>query len=149
MKYIKTLLVISILSLPFLGSDCDDVINNISTPTDISGTWNLNFSMGNLNDVCPGETVQFQSNGVAVLTCPGRSPVNRTYTVSGNTLTYTETNVKYSVTLENNNQNMTLTGINVNRVLYYSKQISASSLKPDVKDNNSFSNSSEIKKSNK
>lgn len=147
MKFIKTLLILCIIILPFLGSDCEDVINNVVTPVDITGTWNLNFSQGNINDICPGEVVLFQPNGVAVLTCPGRNPINRMYSVSGNTLTYTETNVKYSIEVENN-QFMTLTGINVNRVLIYSKQITASSVKPKSENKSIYSNSSENNKSN-
>jgi hypothetical protein len=136
MNTIKLITALILIYLMFNGSNCSEVVNNPPVTQDITGTWKLNFSQGSLNDICPGENVNFQSNGIAILTCPNRPPINRNYSVSGNTLTYTETNVKYTIQLSNNNSFLTLTGINNNRILTYSKVISSTEAGPEI---NSYS----------
>ncbi len=94
---LKTILLVSFVILPLLGSDCNTT--NPANTGNISGNWQLNFVQGNLQDVCLGEKVNFPSNtgGTATLTCPGQSSVSRAYTFSSDQLTYTDTGVKYTV----------------------------------------------------
>ncbi len=139
-----------LVSLPFLGSDCEDVINQITTNpcsnnSSIVGEWTLIYNAGTLLDICPGEVVNFpsQSSGTATLTCPSQNPISRLYTLSGTTLEYTETGMQYNVNFTENCE-LVLSGINNERILYYSNQISDSKLNMQ----NSVSaagNSSEIK----
>jgi hypothetical protein len=90
----------------------------------IVGTWVLIYSAGTL-DICPGEQVVFPSNtaGTAQLTCPGGTTIMRQYTRTGNTLTYTASSVQYAISFTQNNE-LVLTGINNNRILYYTRVIS-------------------------
>ena len=147
---ILTLRVISaliVISLPFLGSDCEDIIKNINNNGDITGTWTLIYNAGTTLDICPGETVNFPNatGGVATLTCPSQVSITRNYTISGTTLTYTETGIEYAISFTQNNE-LVLSGINNNRILYYSKQITDAKLnKHDEAATNSISNSSETK----
>lgn len=123
---LRIITVIMLLSLPLLGSDCEDVINQITQPTgDLSGTWYFIYNAGTTLDVCPGEVVVYPSasGGSATLTCPEQTAITRNYTVSGSTLTYTDTGVEYNVGFTSSNQ-LVLTGINNNRILYYSNSIS-------------------------
>lgn len=123
---LRIITVIMLLSLPLLGSDCEDVINQITQPTgDLSGTWYFIYNAGTTLDVCPGEVVVYPSasGGSATLTCPEQTAIIRNYTVSGSTLTYTDTGVEYNVGFTSSNQ-LVLTGINNNRILYYSNSIS-------------------------
>jgi len=123
---LRLLTVLMLLSLPLIGTDCEDIINQLGEPTgDITGTWQLIYNAGTTNDICPGETVNFPSatSGTAELTCPNLTPITRNYTISGSTLTYTSTSVEYQVQFTQNNE-LVLTGINNNRILYYSQQIS-------------------------
>jgi hypothetical protein len=129
---LRTITVLMILSLPFLGSDCEDVINQLNTTTgEITGTWKLIYNEGSLHDICPGETVHFPSTtgGTATLQCPNQQPITRNYTVSGTILTYTASNVQYEIRFTQDNE-LVLDGQNVQRVLYY-QQI-ASDNKPEV-----------------
>ncbi|HEY3250661.1 MAG TPA: hypothetical protein VGK25_06040 [Ignavibacteria bacterium] len=118
---LRSFFVLLVISLSFIGSDCDKTIISGGTTGDITGQWRLIYNAGTLNDICAGERVNFQSNGVANLTCPGNGQsIQRNYTVSGSTLTYTETNIQYRiVTL--NNTDLELEGINNERYLYYNR----------------------------
>lgn len=87
----------------------------------IVGTWVLIRAEGQL-DVCPGERVTFPngSMGIATLFCPGNNQtINRNYTYTSSVLTYTETNIRYSVVLTSNV--LKLTGLNNNRILTYNR----------------------------
>jgi hypothetical protein len=136
-----------LISLPFLGSDCEDIINQNNQTGTLTGDWTLIYNAGTTLDICPGEQVNFpsESGGVATLKCPSQGDITRNYTVSGTTLTYTESGIKYEVAFTQNNE-LVLSGINNNRILYYSNQIST-----NTSDNrnepakNSASNSSETK----
>lgn len=150
---IRIITVLMLVSLPFLGSDCEDVINQINQDPcaggDITGNWTFIYNSGTLLDICPGETVNFPNNtgGTATLTCPNQSGISRNYTVSGQTLTYTETSMQYQVCFDNQGH-LVLNGINNNRILYYSSSISD---KPQITNGNqdkitSNNNSSEIKR---
>jgi hypothetical protein len=112
----KVLLLLLLLSLPFIGSDCNDTVAN--SPADLSGTWKLGYIGGNLQDVCMGEVVTYQSNGTATLQCPGSSAITRNFTVSNSVLTYTQTNVQYRIT-DLTATTLTLNGVNVGRILGY------------------------------
>ena len=144
---LRILTVLLLLSLPFLGSDCEDIINQISPTGDITGDWTLIYNEGT-RDICPGETANFPSatGGTATLKCPESIAISRLYQInSSNVLTYTETGVEYQVSFTSSNE-LVLTGVNNNRVLYYRNQISdrkSNSVSAD-KNIGSF-NSSELK----
>lgn len=144
---LRLLTVLLLLSLPFLGSDCEDIINQISPTGNITGDWTLIYNEGT-RDICPGEKANFPSStgGTATLECPQGSPILRLYQISSsNVLTYTETGVEYQVSFTANNE-LVLTGVNNNRVLYYSNQISGRKTNSVSADKNTGSfNSSELK----
>jgi hypothetical protein len=148
---LRILTALMIISLPLLGSDCEDVINQInqnpcSNNNDITGEWTLIYNAGTLLDICPGEVVNFPGNsgGTATLTCPEQNPIQRLYTVTGTTLEYTETGMEYEVGFTENCE-LVLSGINNNRILYYSSTVSDNK-QSVVSDNKiSINNSSEIK----
>lgn len=119
-KALKFILLSTLLWFPFIGSDCAKSLSG--TPTSVVGNWELVKMLGNAQDVCLGETANFQSSGNVTLTCPNSAPVQKTYTYSADILTYTQNNLSYSVTFktENGIQKMILTGRNgVDRVLTY------------------------------
>jgi hypothetical protein len=119
-KVLKFILLSTLLWFPFIGSDCNK--SQSGTPTSVIGSWELVKMLGNAQDVCLGETADFQTNGNATLTCPGASPVQKTYSYSADILTYTENSLSYSVAFktENGIQKMVLTGRNgVDRELTY------------------------------
>ncbi len=155
---IRSMTIVVLVMLPLLGSDCEDFINQInnnpcSGTNTIVGTWNLIYNAGTLNDICPGEQVVYPSSsgGTATLTCPGRTGISRLYNVSGSTLTYTETGAEYTVSFTENCE-MVLSGINNNRILYYSvdpadKNKNIHSVPNGINSNSSeVSNKTEIKK---
>jgi len=122
----RTFLVLLVISLAFIGSDCNKLIEVIGgNNADLTGNWKLIYNSGTLNDICPGETIDSQSNGIAAISCPGNGQsINRNYTNSGNVLTYTETGIKYDIkTLTSTD--LELQGVNNDRYLYYTRVISA------------------------
>lgn len=140
----KILIALILISLSLSGSDCEKLIqNNEVIPQDLAGNWKLSEQTGALQDICPNETVNFQLNGVAQLTCPNSQTITRNFTVQDNSLKYTQTSVSYKIqTL--NNDTLYLLGQNVSRNLIYLK-ISADEMNvPGSTKNDSF-NSSEIK----
>lgn len=119
-KVLKFILLSTLLCFPLLGTDCSKLLD--STPSSVTGTWNLVKMLGNAQDVCLGETAVFDGSGNATLTCPNSSPVRRTYTYSGDILTYTTNNLSYTVTFKSENgiSKMVLTGRNgIERELTY------------------------------
>jgi hypothetical protein len=117
---IKTLLVLGLIALPLSGSDCQQVLTG--NTGSIEGKWKLVYNSGSNHDICPGEIVNFQTNGVANLQCPPyQQSINRNYSVSNGILTYTETGVEYRI--DNvTNYDLQLSGLNgISRVLNYSK----------------------------
>ena len=141
---IRIITALMLVSLTLVGSDCEDIINQIGEPTgDLSGSWTLIYNAGTTLDICPGEKVTFPSNtgGTAVLNCPGQNSIDRNYSVSGSTLTYIDSGIEYSISFTQQNQ-LVLTGINNNRILYYGTTITDGK---SVTGNNSDNyNSSEI-----
>lgn len=119
----RTILLLAFISLSFIASDCNEIIETIVSDTgELTGSWRLIYNAGTLNDICPGENVEFQSNGVAVLSCPpGTSnSINRSYTSSNSILTYTETSVEYYIRKLTTSE-LELEGKNNNRYLYYTR----------------------------
>ena len=74
-----------------------------------------------MQDICPDENVNFQSNGIALLTCPNSTQISRDFNVSNNVLNYTQSSVSYDVVFSNNSQTLELKGKNVSRDLTYQK----------------------------
>jgi hypothetical protein len=117
-KILKFILLSALICFPFLGTDCN------KSESSIVGTWELVKMKGNAQDICIGEVVDFQTTGNATLTCPGTSSVQKTYTYSGNILTYTTNSLSYSVSFSTQNgvQKLVLSGRNgVDRELTYDK----------------------------
>ena len=149
---IRIITALMLVSLTLVGSDCEDIINQVTqdpcSAGDISGNWTYIYNTGTLHDICPGETVNFPNNtgGTATLTCPYQTGIERLYTVSGDVLTYTETSTEYNISYDDQ-CNLVLTGINNARILYYSSTISDKTGENVVSDKNAVNyNSSEIKK---
>jgi len=122
-SFIRTLIILLLISLPFMASDCANGILNGGNTGDVKGQWRLDDIQGYRQDVCLGEIANFPSTtgGTATLTCPNNGPSQtRLYTVSNNTLTYTETGVAYDI--NSNGVTLTLTGTNnLGRTLIYTK----------------------------
>ncbi len=113
-----------LFSLPFLGSDCEEILNPQPVSGTLQGDWTLVYNAGSTLDVCPGETANFPSNtnGTATLQCPNQSAITRDYSVNGSTLTYTASGIQYEISFTQNNE-LVLSGVNTNRILYYSTQV--------------------------
>lgn len=118
-KGFKYLLILVALGFSFTGAECEKLL---TASGDVAGTWQLVKMQGNLQDVCLGEVAEF-SGGTATLTCPGSSPITRSYTYSGNVLTYTASGVTYNVsfTAVNGVDKMVLSATGIERVLTYDK----------------------------
>ena len=138
------LFYIFFISLALTGMECDDLLN-ISN-TDITGDWVLVRQTGAAQDICDGENVDFQSNGVAILQCPGSSAITRDYNTNNGILTYENTGVQYNIDNVSSSE-LNLTGINVDRNLEY-QSIITDKVKDYTKDNAKSvdKNSSEILK---
>ena len=122
-KFSRTILLFSILSFALIGTECENILNGGSVPEDLLGRWQLVRQTGAQQDVCDGETVEFQTN-TATLKCPNQSEIIRSYTASNGVLTY-ETGVSYEFTVrtESGTTKLDLIGSNVSRNLYYDKII--------------------------
>lgn len=110
------------------GSECQDALNALvpEVPGDIVGNWKLIEQTGSQQDICPDETVVFQSSGQAQLTCPNSNTITRNFEVVNNVLTYTQTSISYNMEYSNNNQELLLTGSNVSRNLKYQRIVTVS-----------------------
>jgi len=105
---------------------------------------------GSQYDICNGETVVFTSTS-ATLTCPGLSPVTRSYTTSGGVLTYTQTGMSYDYSVSTSSGQTVLSmrskNLNLSRTLEYTKQ-STDKHSAGIEqkgDKQNFTNSSETK----
>lgn len=119
-----TILLFSVLiALPMTGSDCEKaLVSNGNVPQQMVGNWKLVEQTGALFDICSDETINFQVNGVAVLTCPNSNSISRDFRVENDVLTYSQTSVAYTIqTLTNDS--LYLLGQNVSRNLRYLKII--------------------------
>ncbi len=139
------LIVLLLLSLTSVGSNCNKILVNNGGSTDLVGTWKMIEQTGSLQDICPDETINFQSNGTAQLTCPGSSTITRNFTLANSVLTYTESSVSYDVEFSENNTIVSLFGRNVSRNLKYQKSITVA-LIPGSNGNTDHMNSSEAGK---
>ena len=110
-----------IFSFPFIGSDCENNIIGNGTTGSLIGSWELVSVQGNLQDVCLGETVTYDTTGIATLQCPNQNSITRNYTVSNNILSYTETGIQYDITTLSATT-LVLEGRNVGRTLSYTRQ---------------------------
>jgi len=124
-KYIfriaSSVLFLGLVSLSFIGSSCNDILEALGGSGDVVGTWNLTEQAGAQYDVCAQEQITFTTNQ-ALLTCPTLSQITRGYTISGTTLTYdTGISYTYSVGTEAGITTLTMTGRNIGRILKYSK----------------------------
>jgi len=120
-KGFKYLLVVVALSFAFTGAECEKLLN--AGAGDVTGSWKLVKMEGNLQDVCLGETANFNS-GTATLTCPGTTAVTKSYSFTNNVLTYTASGLKYDVSfaVTNGVDKMILRATGIERVLTYDKQ---------------------------
>ena len=145
-KSIQIFITLILISLTLTGSECDNITDeDQSTPQDLYGEWRLTSQTGALQDICPEEIVSFQTSMSAQLTCPGATPINRSFEVVDEILTYTETSISYDLDIMENGTKLSLKGRNVSRNLFYDKNI-ATSIQPEIKDNVNSNNSSEVKK---
>lgn len=138
--YLEGLVVLLFISLSFIGTDCNNTTTQV-TNENIQGNWQLISSTGGSeHDLCPGEKADFQSNGIAILTCPNQQPINRSYSVSNSVLTFNETSVKYTVNLTNNSNTLNMYGIGMvsGRILVYDRITSYDKIK--LTDNNNSKN---------
>ena len=138
------LLIVLLCSFPLVGSDCENNVLGGGTTGNIIGTWNLTRAAGYLQDVCDGEQVTFDTTGTATLQCPNTNPITRTYTVSNNVLTYTETSIQYDITTLTNST-LVLTGKNIGRTLTYTKNPADGYSSYAPENTNKGFNSSEMK----
>ena len=123
-KYYKTfkfLLVLVILSISVIGAECEKLLDSI-TPGDVSGSWVLVKMEGNLQDICLGETANFQS-GTVTLQCPYSTAITRSYTYTSNVLTYTNSGLIYDVSFGSVNgiEKMIFRARSIERVLTYNR----------------------------
>jgi hypothetical protein len=152
-KILQSLILLIFITLSTLGGDCEKVlvnppINPVDTLSSYDslflGTWNLIYQTGALQDICPNENVIFQSNGIAKLTCPNSSSIERDYIISDSdsTLYYTESNVYYYAQFAEKNQLLTLYGQNVSRNLFYRRVITGNKTLQSL-ESSGFNNSSQ------
>lgn len=145
-RIIQSAIVIIIFTLSITGSDCDKVLVDDNTvPQELVGDWQLTEQTGSLQDICPQEVITFQSNGIALLTCPGSGEISRDFTLQNDILTYTQTSIAYDAEFSNDNLNLSLYGRNVSRNLFYQKIIAADVNKDKIKQTD-FKNSSDLEK---
>ena len=141
--FIYSLIVAGIMYLSITGADCEALLGAGGVnDTALAGTsWQLDRVTGALQDVCPGETVNFGSGGSADLTCPGSSTVSRNYTVNNSVLTYTQSGVTYNIDSLNNSR-LVLRGTNVSRNLYYDRIVTTTN-PPVIHEKSAGKNSSD------
>ncbi len=122
---LKAFLFISIFSFAFMGTECEQLLEGGSTSSeDLLGRWQLVRQTGALQDICDGETLEFQNSTTALLQCPQQTQITRSYTASNGVLTYqTGVSYNYLVRTESGTTKLDLTGRNVSRNLYYDKII--------------------------
>lgn len=148
-RIFNTLFCLALISLSFTGSSCNDILNALASD-DVTGSWAMSNQGGSQYDICNGETVVFTST-TATLTCPGLSPITRSYTTSGGVLTYTQTGVSYDYSVSSSTGPTILTmrsrNLTLSRTLEYTKQTTdtRSAGNEQQSDKQNFINSSESK----
>lgn len=135
------LVLIPLLYLTTTGADCEKLLTGEgSVNQQLLGTWRMTSIEGSLQDICYNERVQFQSNNVALLQCPGGNEISRNYSATSSVLTYTTSGIEYDI-LNLTTTQVELRGRNVNRTLYYTKISAADNSKPSGQENMLNSNS--------
>ncbi len=120
-ELLRFLILLILISFAVTAGDCEKILDGGSIPSELVGNWVLIEQTGALQDICADETINFQSSGIAQLTCPNSGTRSRNFSVQNNILTYTETDVSYDIEFINNNLN--LYGRNVSRNLKYQRII--------------------------
>lgn len=145
----KTKLIFILIPLLYLtttGAECEKLLTGEgSINQQLLGTWQMTRMEGSLQDICYNERVQFQSNNVALLQCPGGNEISRNYSATQSVLTYTSSGIEYDI-LNLTASQVELRGRNVNRTLYYTKIIATdNSQSPEQKNmlNSNSKNSSD------
>ena len=113
-----------VIILFFAACDSEQVVDP-QVQEDILGLWELHAQTGAAADICDGqlgELAQFSANGQAYFQCPGADIYYASYTAIDNVLTFTDTGLKYNISLPNDT-NMILTAIGLDRVLTYSRNL--------------------------
>ncbi len=147
-RIFNSLLFLALLSFSFTAANCNDILDALTTTDDVTGTWTMTDQGGSQYDICNGETVTFAGT-TATLTCPGGSPITRSFTTSGGILTYTETGTSYdySVSTTSGSTVLSMKGRGILRTIQYTKQVtdsrSTGTQQKDAKQN--LLNSSELK----
>lgn len=140
----KTKLIFVLIPLIYLattGAECEKLLTGEgSINQQLLGTWGMTRIEGSLQDICYNERVEFQSNNIALLQCPGGSQISRNYSATSSVLTYTTSGVEYDI-LNLSSTQVTLRGRNVNRTLYYTKIISTDNSQSSGQENMLNSNS--------
>jgi hypothetical protein len=120
-QYYKTFkLLLILVSFSILGAQCEKLLEG--TAGDVGGSWLLVKMEGNLQDICLGESANFQ-NGTATLQCPNSTAITRSYTYENNVLTYTNSGVSYDVSFGSVNgiEKMIFRARGIERVLTYNR----------------------------
>ncbi len=140
---LRSVTVLTFVALSVTGSDCDKVTaDNNYIPQQLIGNWLLTEQTGALQDVCPDEYAGFQSNGIALLTCPASDTISRNFKVENSELTYIQTSVRYRLEFSDDNSEVWFYGTNVSRNLKYEKIITTGNISSKKK-NTGYVNSSE------
>lgn len=140
----KTKLIFVLIPLLYLtttGAECEKLLTGEgSINQQLLGTWQMARMEGSLQDICYNERVQFQSNNVALLQCPGGNEISRNYSATSSILTYTTSGIEYDI-LNLSSTQVTLRGRNVNRTLYYTKISTSDNSQSSEQESMSNSNS--------
>ena len=112
----------SALLLSIAFSSCDEEIVNPQVQDEILGLWELHGQSGSASELCENELAEFLSDGTAYFQCPGYDVQSTDYTAIDNVITFTQTGVQYSFAMPNDT-NLVMTGMNVDRTLTYSRNI--------------------------
>lgn len=142
-RFIYSFIIAGLLFIAVTGQDCSDILlggGGINDSTLAGTSWQLDRVTGALQDICPGETVDFGSS-TADLTCPGSGTITRNYSLNNLVLTYTQSGVTYQVDSLNSSR-LVLRGQNVSRNLYYNRIITTTN-PPAVYSKSAGKNSSE------
>lgn len=148
-RIFNSMLCLGLLSLSFMASNCNDILNALGSD-DVTGTWVMSNQGGAQFDICNGETVTFSST-TATLTCPGETPITRSYTTSGGVLTYTQTGMSYDYSVSTSSGQTILAmrsrNLTLSRTIEYKRQSTDthSAAPEQTNDKQNFSNSSELK----
>lgn len=130
-----------LISFSLFAGNCDKTTEpQPNTLEELIGNWELSTQTGALQDICPGETVNFQSNGIALLKCPNTDIISREYSVENYVLTYIQSDIIYDIDIINSDT-LYLIGNNVSRNLLYLKIQASENLNSNIKDSDQINSS--------